>query len=391
MDYKALADAFVSLYGGAREDVRIFEAPGRVNLIGEHTDYNGGYVFPAALELGNAVAVRKRDERLIRLAATTVRDRVTAELDNLDAYRALPWGNYQLGVAYVLQGAGLSLPGCDMLFDSSMPFGGGLSSSASIEVATGLALSAIAGEKVDLVQLALWGQKAENTYCGVNCGIMDQFSSAMGKKGHAILLDCNTLEYRYVPLHMPGCNLVVINTRKPRNLVESKYNERRAQCERALELLRRRHPDLASLCQLTPQGYEDAKECIDDGVIRRRARHAVYENARVLQAVTTLESNDLEGFGRLMNESHISLREDYEVTGVELDTIYDAGVCLGGTLGIRMTGAGFGGCAVAIVRKDATDGFIEAVGEKYTKATGYTADFIISVPGDGAREIIIKN
>ena len=387
MTYRELINKFIEIYGGDDKEIRIFEAPGRVNLIGEHTDYNGGYVFPAALTLSTVVVARKRTDDVVKLAATTLPDRVTASTKTLDNYRTLPWGNYQLGVAYIMQQEGYTIPGCELLYHGTIPFGGGLSSSASIEVATAIALSKLANEDLDPVQAALIGQKAENTYVGMNCGIMDQFASAMGKKDCAILLDCSTLEYRHVPLNLGGHKIVIINTNKPRRLVESKYNERRAQCEAAFAALRTRLPGLKSLCALTPEQLEQNKDLIADETVYRRARHAIAENARTLQAVDALERNNLALFGKLMNASHESLRDDYEVTGKELDAIYDAGVVCGGVVGIRMTGAGFGGCAVAIVHGDAIVGFEEQVGRDYEAKTGYKASFYVSDIGDGGREV----
>lgn len=388
MSYRELIDKFLETFGGSDANIRIFEAPGRVNLIGEHTDYNGGYVFPAALTLSNIVVARKRQDEIIRLAVTSLPDRVTASTKTLNNYRSLPWGNYQLGVGYVMQEEGFVIPGCDLLYHGTVPYGGGLSSSASIEVVTAIAFSKLADEYLDPIHAALLGQKAENTYCGVSCGIMDQFASAMGKKDHAILLDCNTLQYRHVPLDLGENKIVIINTNKPRKLVESKYNERRAQCELALDELRLRLKDLKALCSLTAEQFEENKDLITDKTVYKRARHAVTENERALQAVRALEANDITLFGQLMNDSHESLRHDYEVTGIELDAIYDAGVDLDGTLGIRMTGAGFGGCAVAIVRTDAIDRFIEKVGSEYLAKTGYEASFYISDIGDGGREVL---
>lgn len=387
MAYRELIEQFISIYGGDEKGIRIFEAPGRVNIIGEHTDYNGGYVFPAALTLATVLVARKRDDSTIKLAATTLSDRVTADTGKLDSYRTLPWGNYQLGVAYMLQQEGFTIPGCELLYHTTIPFGSGLSSSASIEVVTAIALTKLSGESLDPIRAALLGQRAENQYVGMNCGIMDQFASAMGKKGCAMLLDCATLNYRHVPLALGEYKIVLTNSNKPHKLIESKYNERRAQSEAALAALRTRIPGLPNLCALTSEQLEANKDAIADEVIYRRARHAVTENARTLAAVAALENNDLAELGRLLNASHVSMRYDYEITGKELDAIHDAGVSCPGVLGIRMTGGGFGGCAVAIVREDAIPAFEEKVFTEYKAKTGYDASFYVSDIGDGGREI----
>lgn len=384
---QSLVAEFLRIYGGSAQDVRIFDAPGRVNLIVEHTDYNGGHVFPAALSLSNRVAVRPTGSDTIELSATSLPDCVNADISRLDDYRHLGWGNYQLGMAYVLQQEGYAIPGCQMLFHGTVPYGGGLSSSASIEVVTGLALVSVSDQSIDPVCLALLAQRAENAYCGVNCGIMDQFASAMGKKDCAILLNCNTLSYQHVPLNLNGHKLMIVNTNKPHSLVTSKYNERRGECDQALRALRGRLPSLKALCDCTGKQLEQNKDALPGEAVYRRARHVVNENERTLEAVACLQKGDLSGFGRLMRESHVSLRDDYEVTGVELDAIYDAAVDLPGCVGVRMTGAGFGGCAVAIVREDCVEQFCRSVEQAYTKATGYVPTFFACDVGDGAREL----
>lgn len=387
MELKALKEKFIELYGESNEEIRFFESPGRVNIIGEHTDYNGGYVMPAALTLSTVVAARKRNDNTIRLAATTIDARVEADATKLNDYRDLKWGNYQLGVMYEMQQKGYTIPGCDLLYDATLPFGAGLSSSASIEIVTAITVASLAGEKIDPVESALIGQKAENQYCGCNCGIMDQFASAMGKKDHAIHLDCNTLKYTLVPLELGDYSLVITNTNKPHNLVESKYNERRSECEEALGLIRTRIPDLAGLCLMTPEEFEGVKDVLVKDNLLRRARHAVYEHNRTVEAVAALKAGDIARLGELMKQSHISLRDDYEVTGKELDALFDAAKDLDGVAGVRMTGGGFGGCTVAVVRNDAIENYKEKVAENYTKATGYIPSFYICSAGDGGREI----
>lgn len=384
---------FVKIYGGDEKKLRVFASPGRVNFIGEHIDYCGGYVFPAALTLDTVVVLRVREDRLLRIAATDLPDRVEVSLDNLDEARSLKWGNYQAGVAYELQKTGFKLVGTDMLYDGTIPFGSGLSSSASIELATAIALATVGSEKytdnrpIDLVDLALIGQRTENNFCGVNCGIMDQFASAMGKKGHAILLDCGTLKYKYAPLNIAGYKVVLGNTKKKRALGESKYNERRAEVDRGLSILKEFMPDKVNLCDVTVEEFEKYKNKIEDDTIRKRVQHVVYENSRVIESFDALEKGDLIKFGKLLKEADDSIRDLYEVTGFELDTMVAEALKVDGTLGSRMTGAGFGGCTVNIVREDCVDAFIKQVGENYTQKTGIIPEFYISEIDDGAREI----
>jgi galactokinase len=388
-----LKKKFCEIYGGTESDLRIFAAPGRVNLIGEHIDYCGGYVFPAALTLDNIVVLRKRNDRLVRLAATSIADRVECSLDALEEGKSLKWGNYQLGVADELQKAGYSLTGADMLYDGTVPYGSGLSSSASIEVVTAVALLTIGNEAsgstkpIDLVEMAVIGQRAENKYCGVNCGIMDQFASAMGKKDHAMLLDCGTLKYEYVPLKIDGYKIVLGNTKKPRSLAESKYNERRRETDEGLAILQKALPGKKHLCDITVDEFEANKGLIKDPIILKRVTHVIYENARVLKSFEALKKGDLVGFGKLLNEANKSISELYEATGIELDTMTAEAVKIDGVIGARMTGAGFGGCTVNIVKETSVDIFIKTVGENYTRKTGLVPEFYVCEIGDGAREI----
>ncbi|MGN0989302.1 MAG: galactokinase, partial [Eubacteriales bacterium] len=384
---------FIDIYGGTDEDVRLFSSPGRVNLIGEHTDYNGGFVFPAALLQCSTVAVRKTNTGKIRLAATDLEDRVELDITKLNDYRDLKWGNYQAGVAYVLQNAGYEICSCDVLYMDTVPFGAGLSSSAAIEVVMALMLATFSNETkgitepVDMIEMAKISQKAENEYCGVNCGIMDQFASAMGRKDHAIFLDCKDLSFKYVPLDMHGYKIVIANTNKKRSLADSKYNERRAQCETALEQLKVAVPNATCLRDITVEQFEDSKLLISDEVNRIRAEHVVYECDRVLKSVEALNNGDLDAFGQLMTASHISLRDLYEVTGMNLDVMVEESLKIEGCIGSRMTGAGFGGCTVSIVAEDVVDQFIETVGKNYTERTGITPAFYVSEAGEGGREI----
>ncbi len=393
MDIGELKKKFVEIYGGAVDDLRVFSSPGRVNLIGEHTDYNGGYVFPAALTVSSTVVARKRKDRMVCLAVTDLADRVRASLDNLDKFRKIRWGNYQLGVADELQKAGYELTGCDMLFYDTVPLGAGLSSSAAIEVVTAIALVALSGEnrgmdgKIDMIEMARIGQRAENNYVGVNCGIMDQFASAMGRKDHAIFLDCKDLSYKLVYLDMTGYKIVIMNTNKKRSLADSKYNERRSECEKGLDILKQALPGISCLGEISLTQFEEHKGLIEDEVIRKRVEHVIAEDDRVLKSMKALEDGDLYTFGKLMAASHNSLRDLYEVTGKELDTIVLEALKVEGVLGARMTGAGFGGCGVSIVREDAVDELIESVGKNYAEKIGYEATFYICEIGDGGREL----
>lgn len=393
MTIAELKQEFVKFYGGDESNVRIFMSPGRVNLIGEHTDYNGGFVFPAALTMGTTIAIRKIDEPVIRLRATDLPDFVEAKLDNLDNYRDLKWGNYQIGVAVELQKRGYEIVGCEMLFYGNLPYGGGLSSSASIEVATAVALATFSNEKkgidapVDMIEMAQVGQGSECNYCGVNCGIMDQFASAMGKKNQVIFLNCKDLSYKLVPLAMDGYKIVIANTNKKRSLADSKYNERRAQCEEGLKALQQAIPEATYLGDISMEQFVANKHLIEDEIIRNRVEHVISEDNRVLLSIEALDSGNVVEFGRLMNGSGDSLRDLYEVTGIELDTLVEEARKIDGTIGSRMTGAGFGGCTVSIVREDAVDEFIEKVGKAYEEKIGYAASFYVDEVGDGGHEI----
>lgn len=388
-----LKNKFCELFGGETSGLRVFASPGRVNFIGEHIDYCGGYVFPAALTLDTVIILRVREDRILSFAATDLPDRIEISLDNLEEARSLKWGNYQAGVAYELQKAGFKLIGADMLFDGTIPYGSGLSSSASIELSTAIALVTIGSEiyrdnrPIDLVELSLIGQRTENNFCGVNCGIMDQFASAMGRKDHAILLDCGTLKYKYAPLSIDGYKIVLGNTKKKRALGESKYNERRQEVDLGLSILKEFLPDKVNLCDVTTEEFEEYKSEIKDDIIRKRVQHVIYENARVLESYEALKKGDLIRFGTLLKEANESIRDLYEVTGFELDTMVEEALKVEGTIGARMTGAGFGGCTVNIVKEDGVDKFIKQVGENYAKKTGLTPEFYVSEIGEGAREI----
>jgi len=380
-------EKFYKLFG--EEKFRVFTSPGRVNLLGEHTDYNGGYVLPVTLNVGTTVYINKREDNKICLSATDLLDLVCGEIDKLENYKRIKWGNYQLGVAYEMIKAGYKVGGCNMLFEDTVPHGAGLSSSAAIECTTGIALFTVFNPEKSLnrVELALLAQRDENRFVGVNCGIMDQFASVMGKKDHAIFLNCKTLEYEYVPLNLGDYTLVIINTNKKRSLADSKYNERRSECERGLALLKKELPQITCLGDVSIDMYENAKSVIDDPIVEKRVRHVVYEDQRVLKAIDVLSKNDLETFGKLMIVSHESLRDLYEVTGIELDTLFEEALKVSGVFGSRMTGAGFGGCTISIVHKDNIEEFREKVGRAYTEKTGHIPDFYVMETDDGSREI----
>ncbi|MDR2130971.1 MAG: galactokinase [Odoribacteraceae bacterium] len=378
-----LTNRFREIYG--REAEGLYFAPGRVNLIGEHVDYNGGLVFPCALSFGTYLLAARRDDK--KTAFTTLNfDHAATRDESAFTTKPATWEKYPLGVMKEFAAKGFDPWGYDLLFFGDMPNGASLSSSASIEMVTAIMLNDQLGANIDPVELALMSQRAENLFVGMNSGIMDQFASAMGKENHAIALDCATLAFEWVPLAMEGVSVVIANTNKQRKLVDSKYNERRSECEEAARLIARRRP-LNALCELSPEEFEALAGEITHPTILRRARHAVTEHARVKEAIVALKGGDLQRFGRLMNESHRSLKEDYEVTGIELDTLAGEAQRLDGVLGSRMTGAGFGGCTVSLVASDAVPSFIATLGERYTRRVGLTADFYIARVGNGARKI----
>lgn len=385
---EALKGQFIEHYGGQETDIAIFHAPGRVNLIGEHTDYNGGYVFPAALTFGTTLLIRKRSDRGLGLASTSFPASKLHSIDSVVYDEADDWMNYPKGIINELLSQGIQFgSGYDLLYHGEIPNGAGLSSSASIEVVTAFALLSMEGLPTDTVKIALLAQKSENEFNGVKCGIMDQFAVANGKKEHAILLMCDTLEYELVPFKSGSYKLIIGNTNKRRGLVDSKYNERRSQCEQAVSDLRAAYPSLELLGQLTLEQFEASKALIKDEIVRNRARHVVEEIDRVLKSIKALKGNDLESFGELMNASHDSLRDLYEVTGDELDAMVSAAREIPGVLGSRMTGAGFGGCTVSLVHEDSVELFREEVGRKYKEATGLKADFYVCSIGNGVERI----
>ena len=374
---------------GAEGDIKTFFAPGRVNLIGEHTDYNGGHVFPCALTIGTYAAVRRREDRKLRFYSMNFEAAGVYEssLDELKPAKEAGWTNYPKGVMWAFGQKGFAIPcGLDLMLYGNIPNGSGLSSSASVEVLTGYILKSLFGFDVSLQDIALTGQYAENNFNGVNCGIMDQFAIAMGKKENAIFLDTSDLSYEYAPIRLENAKIVISCSNKKRGLGDSKYNERRAECEEALAQLKA-VADIQSLGELDEAQFAQYQDAIKREVCRRRAKHAVYENQRTLKAVKALKANDVEQFGRLMNDSHVSLRDDYEVTGIELDTLVEEAWKTEGVIGSRMTGAGFGGCTVSIVKDEAVDAFIRQVGGAYRKKIGYDADFYVVEIGDGPSEL----
>lgn len=371
-------------------EVETFFSPGRVNLIGEHTDYNGGFVFPCALDFGTYAVVKKREDKIFRMYSKNFENLGIIEfnLDNLVYDKKDDWANYPKGVGKIFLDRNYKIDsGFDVLFFGNIPNGAGLSSSASIEVLTAVILKDLFKLDVDMIEMVKMCQVAENKFIGVNSGIMDQFAVGMGKKDNAILLDCNTLKYEYVPVKLKNMSIVIANTNKKRGLADSKYNVRRNSCEEAVKVLNKNGVNIKYLGELTVAEFEKVKHYITDEEQLKRATHAVTENERAKVAVEFLKKDDIAEFGKLMNKSHISLKDDYEVTGLELDSLVEAAWEEKGTVGSRMTGAGFGGCTVSIVENDYVDSFIKNVGKKYKEKTGLEASFYIANIGDGAGKV----
>ena len=384
-----LLQKFKELYGEDGE-LRTYFAPGRVNLIGEHTDYNGGHVFPCALTLGTYAVVRSRGDRVLRFYSMTFDSFgiVETSLDELIPNQAAAWTNYPKGVIWAFEKRGMKLGhGFDIAIYGDIPNGSGLSSSASLEVLTGVILKDIYGfAEASMIDIALIGQDAENNFNGCNCGIMDQFASAMGKKDHAIFLDTNDLHYEYAPVKLPDARIVITNSKVKHSLVDSAYNDRRNECETALKELKA-VTDIKALGELTEEQFEEHKDAIKDPVRQKRAHHAVYENQRTIRAARALEKNDITLFGQLMNASHISLRDDYEVSCKEIDILVELAWKTEGVIGSRITGGGFGGCTVSIVKNDAVDTFVQEIGKAYFDKVGHEAEFYVVDIGDGARRL----
>lgn len=384
-----LKEKFNKIYGS--DPAGIYFAPGRVNMIGEHTDYNGGHVFPCALSMGTYAAASRRNDHRIRLASLNIRNGEVSEF-TIDSYKkttkGLRWTDYPMGVIWAIDQRDDKLSaGADILFFGNIPAGSGLSSSASLEVLTGLVIRDLFGfEDITQVDLAKIGQQAENEYVGMNCGIMDQFASAMGKQDHAIFLDTSTLEYTYGPLKLEDASIVITNSNVKHQLASSEYNVRRAECEEALKKIQT-VKNVASLGQLTCEEFEEVKHVIGNPVVEKRAKHAVYENQRTLEAVKALERNDIEAFGRLMNESHVSLRDDYAVSCPEIDYLTETAWTIPGVIGSRITGGGFGGCSVSIIKNDAIEAYKQAVTGPYKEKFGLDLEFYVAEPGEGARKL----
>ena len=383
---KKLFDMFAELFGDS-EGARFYFSPGRVNLIGEHTDYNGGHVFPCALTLGTYGAARKREDNKIHFYSMNLNSFgvVEASLDDLTNKKEYNWANYPLGVVWAFKEKGHTITsGFDMVIWGNIPNGSGLSSSASLEVLTGVILTDLFEIKdLSMTDLALIGQYSENNFNGCNCGIMDQFAVAMGKKDHAIFLDTSDLSYEYAPCVLDGAKIVITNSKVKHSLVDSAYNDRRNECAAALKALQS-ELDIQALGDLTPEEFEAHKSLIKDEIQLQRAKHAVYENQRTIDAVTALKAGDIERFGKLMNQSHISLRDDYDVSCEEIDILVDLAWKIPGVLGSRITGGGFGGCTVSIVKNESIDTFIETIGKTYLEKVGHEAEFYTVDIGDGA-------
>ena len=374
---------------GDEGDIRVYFAPGRVNLIGEHTDYNGGHVFPCALTIGTYMAARKRTDRKLRFYSMNF-DELGVIESSLDAFTPDPdglWTNYPMGVMWAFEGRGMKLEtGLDIALFGNIPNGSGLSSSASLEVVTGYMLKDLYGFDVTNQDLALIGQYSENNFNGMNCGIMDQFASAMGKQDCAIFLDTSTLEFEYAPVQLKDARIVITNSKVKHSLVGSAYNDRRNECETALEELQKEF-DIRTLGDLSEEEFEAHKSAITSNICRKRAKHAVYENQRTIKAVNALKADNVEEFGKLMNASHVSLRDDYEVSCEEIDILVDLAWQIPGVIGSRITGGGFGGCTVSIVKNDAVDHFIDTIGKQYKEKVGHEAEFYVVDIGDGAHVI----
>lgn len=383
MTSQELKSAFINIYGGESESIKTFFCPGRVNLIGEHIDYNGGYVFPAALTIGITALWRPRADDQMVMHSLNIDGTIKVDLNSdLNYSEADDWGNYPKGMLQYYKKQGVKLQGADLLFWSNLPDGAGLSSSAAIEVLMGyIALSTASEKNINKIELAKAAQSVENNYIGVNCGIMDQFAVANGKANNAILLDCATLEYTLVPFDLGDYSLVIMNTNKRRELADSKYNERRGECDQALAILNTKY-NFKDLCSAT---IESIDELITDLTIKKRALHVVKENQRVLKSIEILKQGDIPGFGKLLNASHDSLKDDYEVTGLELDSIVSEARNTKGCLGARMTGAGFGGCAIALVQNSEIDNFKKAVAQNYAVTTTLHPTFYTSAIGDGVK------
>lgn len=386
MKLQDLAEKFFEKYGNRDNKPVLFFSPGRVNLIGEHTDYNGGFVFPCALNYGTYLLIRKVKGNKLKFSTLNFDMDEVVQLNGLFVKTSEKWINYPLGVINEFLKKNIAISGLEFLYYGDVPNAAGLSSSASIEMVTAVAMNDFFNSDISTLELVKMSQKAENQFVGMNCGIMDQFAVGFGKKDHAIFLNCNTLEYENVPVILKDCSLIITNTNKRRGLTDSKYNERRSECDKAVELLQAYKP-ISNLSELTVDDIPILEKYITDSVVRKRAKHVISENGRVVEAVKVLKENNIERFGELMNQSHDSLKDDYEVTGTELDTLVYEGRKLPGVIGTRMTGAGFGGCTVSIVKKNHVAKFMSDLSAVYHKITGLVPDFYQPEIGNGAGKL----
>lgn len=386
MDLNKFKESFFEKYGNRDIEPVLFFSPGRVNLIGEHTDYNGGYVFPCALNYGTYLCLRKTSNKVMNFSTLNFTSDDSEAYNGLFINKSKRWINYPLGVMNEFIKKGIELSGLELLYFGDVPNGAGLSSSASIEMVTAVALNDLFGAGLSTLELVKMSQRAENEFVGMNCGIMDQFAVGFGKKDHAIFLNCDSLVYENVPVILNDNSLIIINTNKRRGLTDSKYNERRGECDKAVELLQK-YKKIRNLSELSVTETEILSDYIKDPVVVKRAKHVITENGRVLEAVKVLKENNISRFGELMNQSHDSLKDDYEVTGSELDALVYEARKLPGVVGSRMTGAGFGGCTVSIVKKSEIDNFIPGLKSAYTRITGLVPDFYLPEIGNGAGRI----
>ncbi len=384
-----LKAAFMKLYGGNEADVKLYSSPARINIIGEHIDYNGGKVFPASINRYLYIAIRKRGDSKVLYNDARFPGSYEFDINQTFVFdKANDYANYLNGILQQLKERGFKFDcGFEILMASNIPAGGGISSSSALECGFAYAVIDTFGFNLDRVEIAKLGQLSEHNFMNVKCGIMDQFIIATGKKNYAELLDCNTLEYEYVPLELGDYRFVVMNTNKVRKLADSKYNERRGQCEQALKILQDNGVKVKALCELAPADWEKCSAFVTDPILNKRARHCILENQRVVDAAATLKEGNLVKLGQLLNASHKSLKEDYEVTGIELDTLAETSQKQEGCLGARMTGAGFGGCSIALVHKDKLNSFIDNVQATYEKEIGYKAGFFVCETGDGVKKI----
>jgi galactokinase len=386
IDIDKLKKQFIELNGPSEEEIHVFFAPGRVNLIGEHTDYNDGLVFPFALQYGTYLLARKGSGPMIKFKSENFPMTAQVCLQNEVKRVGATWINYPLGVIHEFKSRGYKVGGLELLFAGDIPNEAGLSSSASIEMVTAFAVNEIFGFGMEMIDLVKLSQRAENNFVGMNCGIMDQFAVGMGKKGHGVFLNCATLDYELVPLNIDKYSFIISNTNKKRGLSDSKYNERRSECEDAVKDISVQIP-ISNLSQLSFEEFENVSEIISNPVVRKRARHVISENQRVREAIKNFKEGKLESVGKAMVASHYSLKDDYEVSCIELDIMVEEALKIDGVLGSRMTGAGFGGCTISIVHDEKLETFMNEVGENYLSKTGIKADFYVARAGDGPRQI----